>query len=237
MSISLLSLALVSATTQAKASPEVKVWGALRPIIMEGKRDSKIILEKAGITPDTFGVGAVAELDGEITIVGGKIYLSRSRNRLCQLDSDQRAMKSGAAMVTISHVKKWQEVAVPQSLSWGEIDSWIDKKADELGLDTESRIPFQFVGKFSEVTAHIIDGKNIPAGPSSHEVHAKSGVQFNSKNEEGTVVGFFSKHDAGVITHHTTYTHMHIVIPQKEFAGHVDGLVVTAETKLLLPRY
>lgn len=49
------------------------------------------------------------------------------------------------------------------------------------------------------------------------------------------IVGFYSRHHAGVFTHHSTRLHMHTVNPTTGHVGHVDALTLGADARLYLP--
>jgi hypothetical protein len=64
--------------------------------------------------------------------------------------------------------------------------------------------------------------------------HADSALNLTS-GERVTIIGFYSKAHEGVFTHHGSYAHLHILLPNGD-SGHVDELEVGPEIELLLPR-
>lgn len=214
--------------------PEVTIHGALRPIIHEGKIGAVIDLKSLKITKGTIAVGAVAHLDGEITVIDGQTYVSRVRSKAVVHDKPG-AGNVGACLLIVSKVPKWRDIEILDAIKSTDFDGTIERLLRDSGLDTGRRIPFQVIGKFDSIKAHVIDGKNIPKGPSSHEAHLKSGVQISEKAIAGTVVGFFSKSDQGVMTHHTTTTHLHGYFPVQKFSGHIDEIAVARGSILRIP--
>jgi acetolactate decarboxylase len=56
----------------------------------------------------------------------------------------------------------------------------------------------------------------------SHADAKQGQVDVEISNEEVNVIGFFSKHHQGVFTHHSNYTHMHLMTSDGKMMGHVD---------------
>ena len=54
---------------------EVRVHGALRAMFHEGQTGAMVALAALLPNPDVYAVGALADLSGEVTVVGGKAYL------------------------------------------------------------------------------------------------------------------------------------------------------------------
>lgn len=198
----------------------------------EDKRAGIITLGGASIGANTIGLGVAAELDGEITILNGRIMIDRIRNGMVVRDAEP--LKAQAALLVLANVAKWHEFTLDNDVPNDRIDSTIDKYLASLKLDQDTRYPIKIIGKYSHLTAHVIDGSRIPRGESTHEIHMNSGVKIDDVSESGTVVGFFSKKDAGVLTHHSTWTHFHIECEGKTFAGHVDSLKILKGSRIFI---
>ena len=55
---------------------QVEVYGALRSMFHEGQTGPMVSLRTLLPNPDLYAVGALTELSGEITVLGGTTYLS-----------------------------------------------------------------------------------------------------------------------------------------------------------------
>lgn len=108
------------------------------------------------------------------------------------------------------------------------VDSRLEATINQIGVSPDQRVTNRIHGSFSKLTARVIDGANIPACESKHEIHMNSGVKLDGVTATGTVVGFFTKKDAGVLTHHSTWTHFHISLRDRVFAGHKDSMAILA---------
>lgn len=211
---------------------KVSVHGALRPIMHEDKRAGIITIADAKITAKTIGLGVAAELDGEITIVDGRVLIDRTRNG--KIVRDLEPPKTQAALLAVADVSKWHEFKLQKDVPNDKLDATIDDFLKSLKLNRDARYPIKIIGKFAKLTAHVIDGSRVPRGDSTHEIHMNSGLKIENTVESGTVVGFFSKNDAGVLTHHSTWTHLHIDCTGKEFAGHIDSVQVMKGSKVFI---
>lgn len=205
---------------------EVRVTGALRAIMHEDQRAGQIRLADAKITNQSIGLGVAEGLDGEITIIDGNILLDRVRNGKVERVADPS--KTSAALLAVAEVKSWKSFKVKSLVAFKDLDKVLESYILMAGVSVETRVPIKITGKFSRLTAHVIDGTNIPSGESSHEIHMNSGVKLEGVTESGAIVGFFSKKDAGILTHHSTWSHMHVSLQGKVFAGHVDQVSVEA---------
>ena len=65
--------------------------------------------------------------------------------------------------------------------------------------------------------------------------HADSALNLTTSGERVTIIGFYSRAHEGVFTHHGSYAHLHILLPNAD-SGHVAELEVGPEIELLLPR-
>jgi acetolactate decarboxylase len=81
----------------------------------------------------------------------------------------------------------------------------------------------------------VIDGRKLPGGPSSHAEHLQAAVQIQRENVDGRLIGFFSTRHHGVFTHHSSNTHIHVVLPDEKLSGHVDNVTIAKEAILMLP--
>ena len=55
---------------------EVQVHGALRAMFHQGETGKKVGMDALLPNPDLYALGALVDLSGEITVIGGKAYLS-----------------------------------------------------------------------------------------------------------------------------------------------------------------
>lgn len=84
-----------------------------------------------------------------------------------------------------------------------------------------------------ELEPHVLAGK--PAGEASAQDHKKGATELRLRQATGTLVGFYSSKDEGVITHAGSKTHVHCVVSEPQGAGHVDHVIVQAGATIKFP--
>ena len=214
---------------------EVRVHGALRAMFHEGQTGAIVTLDAIVPNPDLYAVGALAELGGEITIVGGKTYLSYPEGA----DKTRTEMISrtnvGAALLVAAEVPAWHSMTTERSIRFEELEEAIAELATSAGMSLDERFPFLLEGDFEDLQWHVIDGSRLVSGGTSHEDHLEASTQVRLDRTSATLVGFYSSGDQGVFTHMGARTHIHCVLEEPLATGHVDHVTVPAGTTVKFP--
>lgn len=216
-------------------SPDVEVYGQLRDIMHQGLIGERVRLDQLLPDPQLYALGAMAGLDGEITILGGEAWISRPGPR-GRVDTRRSELSpDGATLLVASRVPAWQEFVVERYIRWGELDDAIEEYARAAGLSPGDRFPFVLQGEMRSLDWHVVDGSKLGEGASSHAEHMAAGIQLSRLRVEATLLGFYSARDAGVFTHMGSRTHIHATIEDPYSSGHVDQVEIPAGTILRLP--
>jgi alpha-acetolactate decarboxylase len=228
----LLAVLLVSTAL----APGVKTYGELRALMHQGDVAGKVGLAAVLQQPHTYGVGALSELRGEVTILDGIAWIAYS-------ESDgkarvERVTKSDeqAALLVISSVARWKRVTLPKPIPFADLDAALEAIARANGIDADQPFPFSVSGPVEDLDFHVVDGRKLPAGGGSHQDHVAAGSRFTKSKASATLIGFFSKSHQGVFTHMGSNTHIHVVLPKERASGHVDKVTLPRGTTLLVPR-
>ena len=213
----------------------VRTFGVLRKLMHQGETAGVVRLTDVVPGPHAYGLGAVAELNGEVTIADDQVWLSYPTD-----DGGTRTVRSTAsdeqaALLVTANVEAWSEIPLEHDLTFDHFDAFLARQAEMAGIDTEQPFPFQVVGELRQVNLHVIDGRKLPGGPSSHAEHLKAAVQIQRENVDGRLIGFFSTRNHGVFTHHSSNTHIHVVLPDEKLSGHVDNMRIAQGAILMLP--
>jgi hypothetical protein len=232
-------LLLVGCASSAPAwNGDVAVYGALRPMMHEGQTGTVVDMHR--LLPDRalYAVGALGELAGEVTVVGGQAYLSYPDGPDATRTEISTDLDAGAALLVASRVSAWQDVTITETIAFEDIDARVAQLATAAGLDTSRRIPFLVEGELHDLRWHVIDGSRLPAGPSSHAAHQAAGVRSERATTQATLIGFHSESDQGVFTHMGSTTHVHCVLEAPLASGHVDHVTIPsgATIRFLVPR-
>ncbi len=216
------------------AHADVQVFGALRAMMHEGQTGAVVQLDSLLPDPQLYAVGALADLAGEVTIVGGQVHLSYPDDTATRTVTSSRS-DAAAALLVAARVPAWRSVRIEASIAFADLDAAIARHAAAAGVPADARVPFLLEGEFEDLQWHVIDGRRLPKGESSHAAHLAASARAQRDRARATLVGFFSTRDQGVFTHMGSNTHIHCVLTDPSAAGHVDHVVVPAGATLRFP--
>jgi acetolactate decarboxylase len=212
--------------------PSFKVaWeGALRNF-HHGDVRGRVNLDHFAGRPNVIAVGPVGELDGEVTALDGRWYITQVH--------DGEAVTAAtpgvhAGFLVWADVPAWQEpITINNAIAdQRELELLVAELAEAAGLDTDSPFPFRIQARADALDWHVLAP---PPDDQSHGGHLDFALKRSLKQTDIELVGFFSRHHAGVFNHRNSWTHIHVILPNGH-AGHVDALGLKAGARLLLPR-
>lgn len=236
----ILSLLWVGCAADRPADPDpgwngaVRVDGALRAMFHQQDTGAKVTLDTLLPDPDLYAVGALAGLTGEITVIRGEAYLSYPEQDGARTEV-ARESAAAATLLVGARVPRWRDVMTEAPIPFDRLDDRIGDLAATAGMDLDRRIPFLLEGEFEDLRWHVIDGRRLTGGGTSHEDHLAAAVQESRERATATLVGFYSRSDQGVFTHRGSTTHLHCVLERPLAAGHVDHVVIPAGTIVRFP--
>lgn len=217
------------------ATPTIRCYGSLRAMYHEGQTAETVRL--ADLLPDTslYAVGALTGLTGEVTVVGGKAYLSYPAGENETRTESTTTPSVGATLLVTANVDGWREVTTERAMPFEELDTAIAALAAQAGIPKGEKFPFFVEGEVEALEWHVIDGKRLAPGASGHQAHLDASVRASAKRTRATLIGFYSESDEGVFTHHGSKTHVHCVVREPLSSGHVDHVSIPAGTTVKLP--
>jgi acetolactate decarboxylase len=201
----------------------------------EGQTGAAVTLDRMLPNSDLYAVGALAGLAGEITIVAGTVHLSYPQGPEDARTETVSRSEAGAALLVAAEVPGWHSVRTESAIPFEAFDEEIGRLAASVGLSLTGRFPFLLEGEFEELRWHVIDGRGLQGGGTSHEDHLVAAVRIARDRAPATLVGFYSSSDQGVFTHAGSRTHVHCVLDDAAASGHVDHVVVPAGTTVRFP--
>ena len=221
----------------------VEYYGSEKTIFDTGKAAATVPLAAMSGDAASFGVGAVAGLDGEITVFEGKPYVTKVRGNGFTLDNSQ---EHAATFAVWTKQSQWSEQPVPAEVkSYLDLQKFVKARAAAAGIDVTKPFPFLLAGTPAEVKWHInvdlTEGK-----PIDKELFAKSKANYVIKNEPMDIVGFHSEGHPGVFI--SAYApaikekdvkntlHIHLVSRDGKSAGHIDNIALAGGMTLRLPK-
>ena len=229
--IGLTILTLTSCGSKAQRTTNtVKIVGQMKNVMWKGQLYGNINLDTIANKTNLYGLGPVEYLAGEILIIDDKAYKSTVVPDTTMKVEETYNIK--APFFGYANISKWTEQALPDSIQTiKQLEQYLDK------ITKSSPRPFMFKlsGTVEQATIHIV---NLPKGSkvsSPDEAH-KGQKNYELKNEQSDIIGFFSTEHKAIFTHHDTYLHMHLITTDKQKMGHLDEVLFKKGTmKLYLP--
>jgi acetolactate decarboxylase len=191
---------------------------AMKDVMWKGELFGKINLDTIKNKTGLYGLGPESYLTGEILINDGKIFVSRvEKDSSIVIEQNNNIV---APFFVYGNVQTWHKTALPKTIkSIKDLEQFLDN-------ETKSQTrPFAFKldGRISDGIIHI---QNLPKGTkvsSPKEAH-QGQVNYELKNEDVEIIGFFSTEHQGIFTHHDSYLHMHLITKDIKKMGHLDEI-------------
>lgn len=203
---------------------QIDVWGTMREVLAEGQTKGRIALAELINKSDLIGVGAIENLEGEITIWNGHVWVTKGTPAAVEGSTES------AALLITARVNEWSSVVHQTAISMEQLEHELRKSGNR--WTQVKRFPFVIEGNLT-VNAHIVRGKC----PHGEEVAGGAPpIPFSLNDEPAIVVGFFAEDGEGVVTHHRSKIHAHVItkeIPPR--TGHVDRLSLAPGATIRVP--
>lgn len=216
-------------TVRSNGYSDVHIVGAMRNVMWKGQLGGSINLDTIEDKNGLYGLGPQSYLTGELMINKGVSYLSKVNP-----DSSMTVEKNfdvAAPFFVYANVTEWDEVMLPANVKTiPELEKFISKRTSGY----KRPFTFKLIGKVSTAKIHAQNLRPGTKVSSPQEAH-QGQVNYEVKNTEAEVVGFFSTEHQGVFTHHDSFLHMHLITADERMMGHLDEVEIE-EMTLYLPR-
>jgi acetolactate decarboxylase len=142
----------------------------------------------------------------------------------------EKTFDVSAPFLVYANVTEWNEIELASNIkSIKDIENLVDTKTIYL----KRPFAFKLTGRISIALIHI---QNLPKGTkfsSPKEAH-QAQTNYELKDEEVTIIGFFSTEHKGIFTHHDSNVHLHLITKDESKMGHLDDVEIEDMT-LFLP--
>lgn len=215
--------------------------GGMHETIGNQQHEGRIGLAEVTSKGNFYGVGALENLKGEITILDSEaIVTGVSEDGSPRSLAEPASLK--AAMLVGQSVDEWKSIPLPEAILHEDIDQAISKKAVAESIDLTRPFPFVIEGTFEDVRLHVINGAcPIRARMKKLEIpKEESPFEFESGTITGTLVGIYAEDSVGKLTHPDTSIHAHLLYKDpatgETVTGHIEQVGLGADTVLKLPK-
>jgi alpha-acetolactate decarboxylase len=219
--------------------------GNFQRMMHAGNTSGQVALAALPQHGGTWGLGATAGLKGEVVQIDGKLLVSPGSDEQgrvrAPLDGEQ------AVLFASGQVQAWQDVAVPRDMDAAAFETFVQERAQALGIALGQPFVFRVEGRFPHLLWHVVTGE--PGQGGGHGAHGGQGGHgaghanqrsdmrlFRQPGASGQLVGVYSGAALeGVVSHPGERFHLHFADMNAMVSGHVDRYSVAAGAVLKLP--
>ena len=205
---------LVSCTSSTSKS-SVKVVGEMKDVMWKGDLKGKIATDSLN-SKETYGLGPIEFLKGEIVVFEGQSYVSKVVDSI--LHKVSKVPSVSAPFFVYSSNSDLKIVKFNrENYTLKELEEYVNL----VYKDYDQPLLIRIDGIFENIKVHSV---NLPEGKkvSSPEEAHQGLTQYDFKNITGSLIGFFSRHHKAVFTHHDSFFHAHFISEDREVLGHID---------------
>src|SRR5262249_5491551 len=143
-----------SPTGGKAASIEVRWAGSLKQVMLKGDLTGTIDLQALTKLKNVYAAGALAGLDGEVTILDSAMSIARVQNGQVVVSQ----LGQGKACVLVyAQVQVWRELLLPETArSLGHLEEFVVEAASKQGIDVTRPFPFLVRGTVAEAKYHVV---------------------------------------------------------------------------------
>jgi acetolactate decarboxylase len=211
-----IAAAALLAACAAEPSARLRQYGAMRAVMREGHVEPRVRLADLDLGPRTIAVGALAGLQGEVTVVDGTVYVATAAAMTADVTTGPG--DASATLLSVATPPATAAQTSAQALGEAELEQIVRADGMLAAVDV--------VGAAEELHLHIARGA-CPHGQVND-----AAAPFRWQAQPGTqvrLVGIFAQGEAGTLTHHGTPFHLHAVATTAQgerIAGHVDRFLL-----------
>lgn len=219
----------------AEPASGVTQYGSIRETLRDGQTEARVALVDVISGQNNFiAVGAIAGLEGEITIVGEDVWVTRVSEGAPETSGPDVVDEDKATLLTAITVPAWstEESHTAQE----SLRAFIESLAHDNGLDLHSPFPFIIDADSADLSLHVINGRcpmsGAPKSPGT-EPWRWSGDNVTDVR----IVGVYARGQGGVMTHHGSPIHAHAIvsIDGRMLTAHIDEATLAGSISTQLP--
>lgn len=226
-----------------------KHFGHFMHMMHTGETAGQIQLSKLETSTGVWGVGALADLKGEIIQVDGKLLVSLGSDAQGKVNPPKS--NDSAVLWASAKVTQWVSAKVPSDMNQAQFEAFAKEQAKAQKLDLEQPFVFRVSGDYAHLIWHVVTGDKstgsgghgphgqvVQGGHGGGHANQQSGMKvFRNPQANGQLVGIYSGAKLeGVVSHPEERFHVHYIDKELTVSGHVDQYTVRAGATLWLPK-
>ena len=208
-------------------------WGTVREALRDGHSEKRVVVGDVVGSPHALGVGAVAGLQGEITVLDGVVWVSRGdpSGSVQSVRGDGKGVD--ATLLALARVDRWRSEPLAASSGRAALEADLQRALERAGFDKLPIVPFVVRGDLTGLRGHILRGA-CPNSPTQPPPGSLPPLELDLPRARGTLVGFWTTLPPGELAHHGEHAHIHVLFDDGTTA-HVDEVGAGASAVLALP--
>ena len=213
--IYIFSVLLFASCTKSTNTSSIKVVGEMRDVMWKGDLKGKIATDSLN-NKETYGLGPIEFLKGEIVVFEGQSYVSKVVDSISHKVSKVPSVSAPFFVYSSNSDLKIVKFN-RKNYTLKELEEYVNL----VYKDYDQPLLIRIDGIFENIKVHSVnlpEGKKVSSPDEAH--HGLT--QYDFKNISGSLIGFFSRHHKAVFTHHDSFFHAHFISEDREVLGHID---------------
>ena len=213
--IYIFSVLLFASCTKSTNSSSIKVVGEMRDVMWKGDLKGKIATDSLN-NKETYGLGPIEFLKGEIVVFEGQSYVSKVVDSISHKVSKVPSVSAPFFVYSSNSDLKIVKFNL-KNYTLKELEEYVNL----VYKDYDQPLLIRIDGIFENIKVHSVnlpEGKKVSSPDEAHQ----GLTQYDFKNISGSLIGFFSRHHKTVFTHHDSFFHAHFISEDREVLGHID---------------
>lgn len=136
------------ATAESDRPFNFSFYGNFSQMMRHGNVSGKIALVSIPSGAGVYGVGALADLQGEILIWDGQILVSPGASTSGSIQLPQA--DDQAALLVTAQVKEWEQIQAPNNMTQQAFEKFVVDSAGARGIDVNQPFPFLSIGEITD---------------------------------------------------------------------------------------
>ena len=213
--IYIFSVLLFVSCTKSTNTSSIKVVGEMRDVMWKGDLKGKIATDSLN-NKETYGLGPIEFLKGEIVVFEGQTYVSKVIDSVSHQVTKIPSVRAPFFVYSTNSDLKVVEFN-RENFTLKELEEYINS----VYKDYDQPLLIRIDGLFDNIKVHSVnlpEGKKVSSPDEAHQ----GLTQYDFKNISGSLIGFFSRNHKAVFTHHDSFFHAHFISDDRKVLGHID---------------